>query len=91
MKVWENTNQNLNIPVVLEGQIYRKTLEEDNSIVEIINLLNGKRSAFVQQIWGGSDCSGCPPFNEFVNTDVVFADDGAISFFNGKKLYHINY
>ena len=83
MKVWENTNQNINIPVVLEGQIYRKTLDEDNSIVEIINLLNGKRSAFVQQIWGGSDCSECPSF--LINTDVVFADDGAISFFNGKK------
>ena len=83
------TTQNLaKGPVVLEEQIYRKTLSEDNSIVEIISLLNGKRTAFVQQIWDGSVCSTCP---SYYNTDVVFAGDGALSFFNGKKLYHINY
>ena len=89
VNVWENSNQNINIPEVLGGEIYRKTLSEDNPVIEIINLFNGKRSAFVQQIWGGAElCSDCP---QFLDTDVVFPGDGAISFFNGKKLYHINY
>ena len=89
VNVWENSNQNINIPEVLGREIYRKTLSKDSPVIEIINLFNGKRSAFVQQIWGGTElCSDCP---QFLDTDVVFPGDGAISFFNGKKLYHINY